>query len=165
MSSSPEASEERDGSYQSFKLSWVCYLGVLFWFLVRLLLFGAIAVACERWLGVKWVGYALFAFNILWSLYRVVYLQSLVLYTNVDGVWMFQGLLPWSKGVSGVKWRDISEATFSQGFSSWAFGAYSIRIGHRFTNSAELRINNLRRGDLAVEHVNRVLATTLSTFR
>ncbi len=70
------------------------------------------------------------------------------------GVWVHAGVLPWKKGVSGVKWRDMDEATFVNGFTSWATRSYTVRIGHRFTKDSEIVLTNIARGKDAVAIVN-----------
>ncbi len=68
------------------------------------------------------------------------------LYYDDFGVWVTSGVLPWQKGVSGVKWRDMDEATYEQGFLSWITRSYTVRIGHRFTKASEIRLTNIARG-------------------
>ncbi|MCV5179743.1 hypothetical protein OFC21_30430, partial [Escherichia coli] len=65
------------------------------------------------------------------GIYRILFLKSVRLYTDDIGVWIFRGILPWSKGVRGVKWRDIEDAMYYTGFFSWMFRSYTVRIGHR----------------------------------
>jgi hypothetical protein len=86
--------------------------------------------------------------------YRFLQIRSVQLYYDDIGVWMFSGVLPWKKGVAGVKWRDMDEATFEQGFWSWISGSYTIRIGHRFTKASEIRLTSIARGKDAVNTLN-----------
>jgi hypothetical protein len=67
---------------------------------------------------------------------------------------LFRGILPWNKGVAGVKWRDVEDAVFYTGFLSWAFNSHSLRVGHRFTKASEIFLGNVRHGRQAVEHIN-----------
>lgn len=53
-------------------------------------------------------------------------------------IWVYSGVLPWSKGVAGIKWRDLDEAVYFQGPVSGALRSYCLRIGHRFTKSSEI---------------------------
>jgi hypothetical protein len=87
-------------------------------------------------------------------IYRVMVLRSVQLYYDDVGVWLYSGILPWSKGVQGVKWRDMDEATFVQSFWSWLSRSYTIRIGHRFTKSSEIVLTHMARGKDAVGLVN-----------
>lgn len=145
-------------NFLSFRLSWVAYARMLYALLWRLFLFyGAVGLLGRHW-GANWPGHAALTGVIVWTIYDVLYLRSMLLYTDVEGVWLFQGVLPWNKGIWGVKWRDISEATYEPGPLSWLLRSYDVRIGHRFTNSTELHLRNLRYGHLAVAHINQILA-------
>jgi hypothetical protein len=64
------------------------------------------------------------------------------------------GVLPWKKGIAGVKWRDMDEATYINGFKSWATGSYTIRVKHRFTRGSEIVLTNIARGKQAVALLN-----------
>ena len=86
--------------------------------------------------------------------YRFLALRSVQLYYDDVGVWMYSGILPWKKGVAGVKWRDMDEATFEQGFWSWITRSYTIRIGHRFTKASEIRLTDIAGGKDAVAKLN-----------
>ncbi|WP_426103682.1 hypothetical protein [Massilia sp. TSP1-1-2] len=130
--------------------SWIAYLGV---FALAAVLFGAIlpltftyaneiAAAIVMAVSVGIVGY------------RILELRSVQLYYDDVGVWVFSGVLPWKKGLAGVKWRDMDEATFEQGFWSWISRSYTIRIGHRFTKASEIRLTNIAGGKDAVGTLN-----------
>ena len=92
------------------------------------------------------------------SLYAYGFLvrRSLKLYADENGVWVFKGILPWAKGTSGVKWRDLDEAVFFPGFFGWVFKSYQLRIGHRFTKSSEIVLGHIRGGDTAVQEINQL---------
>lgn len=86
--------------------------------------------------------------------YRLLSLRSVQLYYDDVGIWVYSGVLPWKKGVTGVKWRDMDEATFEQGFWSWLSGSYTVRIGHRFTKASEIVLTNIAGGKKAVTTLN-----------
>jgi hypothetical protein len=86
--------------------------------------------------------------------YRVLVIRSVQLYYDDVGVWVYSGILPWSRGVRGVKWRDIDEATYVQSFRSWLLRSWTIRIGHRFTKASEIVLTDMARGREAVAFVN-----------
>ncbi len=86
--------------------------------------------------------------------YRVLLIRSVQLYHDDVGVWLYSGVLPWSRGVRGVKWRDMDEATYTQSFRSWLLRSWTIRIGHRFTKDAEILLSNMARGRDAVALIN-----------
>jgi len=86
--------------------------------------------------------------------YRILELRSYELFLTEDGVWVFAGILPWTKGVSGVKWRDLDEAVFFNSLVGWATRSYSIRIGHRFTKASEIFVSHVFCGQKVVGRVN-----------
>jgi hypothetical protein len=91
---------------------------------------------------------------VVWLAYRFVELRSVHLYFNESGVWLYSGVFPWSRGVRGVKWRDVDDATFSQGFWTWISKSHRVRVGHRFTRSNELIVPAIAHGDRAVMAIN-----------
>jgi hypothetical protein len=86
--------------------------------------------------------------------YRIAYLRSFRLYYDDAGVWIFSGILPWKRGVRGVKWRDLDEAVFLNSFWSWLGGSYSVVLKHRFTKDIEIGESDMARGKEAVTTIN-----------
>jgi hypothetical protein len=86
--------------------------------------------------------------------YRVLVIRSVQLYYDDVGVWLYSGILPWSRGVRGVKWRDMDEATYVQSFRSWLLRSWTIRVGHRFTKASEIVLTDMARGREAVTLIN-----------
>ena len=129
--------------------SWVAYVGTALW--GALLFFGLLPLA---FLWHQLAALAVLLLSALFVGYRVLTIRSHRLYYDDVGVWLYSGVLPWSKGVSGVKWRDMDEATFVTGFWSWASKSYTIRISHRFTKASEIVLSSMARGNLAVGVVN-----------
>jgi hypothetical protein len=129
--------------------SWIAYFGTL---VLAALLFFVLLPLAFMWneiaAGVVFVASALLVG------YRLLLLRSVQLYYDDVGVWTYSGVLPWKKGVTGVKWRDMDEATFSPGFWSWISGSYTVRIGHRFTKANEIVLTNIARGKAAVATLN-----------
>jgi hypothetical protein len=128
--------------------SWIAYLGT---FVMALLLFGLVPLA---FMLNEIAAAAVMLLATLIVGYRILSIRSVVLYHDDVGVWVFSGVLPWKKGVAGVKWRDMDEATFEQGFWSWITRSYTIRIGHRFTKASEIRLTNIAGGKDAVAKLN-----------
>jgi hypothetical protein len=129
--------------------SWVAYFGTLV--LAALLFFGLLPLA---FLWNEIAAGVVFVVSALLVGYRLLSLRSVQLYYDDVGVWTYSGILPWKKGVSGVKWRDMDEATFEPGFWSWISGSYTVRIGHRFTKGSEIVLTNIGRGKAAVTTLN-----------
>lgn len=95
------------------------------------------------------VGGALFLANVL-------HLYSIELYADYEGIWIQRGLFPWNRGVYGVKWRDVDEATYATGFMPWVSGCYLVRIGHRFTKASEIQLRHVYNGNHAVQLINKL---------
>jgi hypothetical protein len=129
--------------------SWIAYFGTLA--LAAILFFGLLPLAF-MWNEIA-AGVVLVASAISIG-YRLLLLRSVQLYYDDVGVWTYSGILPWKKGLTGVKWRDMDEATFVPGFWSWLTGSYTVRIGHRFTKANEIVLTNIARGKAAVNTLN-----------
>lgn len=129
--------------------SWIAYFGTLL--LAALLFFGLLPLAF-MWNEIA-AGVVFLASAIVIG-YRLLLLRSVQLYYDDVGVWVYAGILPWKRGVSGVKWRDMDEATFVQGFWSWITRSYTIRIAHRFTKSSEIVLTDIAGGKDAVATLN-----------
>ncbi|MES2758827.1 MAG: hypothetical protein V4693_15745 [Pseudomonadota bacterium] len=129
--------------------SWIAYFGTLV--LAAILFFGLLPLAF-MWNEIA-AGVVFVASAILIG-YRLLLLRSVQLYYDDVGVWTYSGILPWKKGLTGVKWRDMDEATFVPGFWSWLTGSYTVRIGHRFSKANEIALTNIARGKVAVNTLN-----------
>ncbi|MGO1845617.1 MAG: hypothetical protein ACTHZZ_04340 [Halomonas sp.] len=143
-----ERASIESGAINQYRLSWLAYIRPLLMFVVMLFvsfLFGAIHVA---------VVYGGIAFSLAVLVYQIMVVRSVVMYTDDEGVWVYSGVLPWSKGRGGVRWRDVEDARFYPGFVGWVLKAYTVRVGHRFTRSHEIALRHVRKGDQAVEHIN-----------
>jgi hypothetical protein len=128
--------------------SWTAYVGVI----VAGIL--GIVIVALLWHVSHEVGLIALALVAVWLAYRFVELRSVHLYFNESGVWLYSGVFPWSRGVRGVKWRDVDDATFSQGFWTWLTKSHRVRVGHRFTRSNELVVASIAHGDRAVMAIN-----------
>lgn len=129
--------------------SWTAYTGVALMAFVLLLL-----VTPTVWSSSKGAGFIVLLLSLLFVAYKAAVIKSYQLYMDGNGIWCFSGIFPWNKGIRGVKWRDLDEATYVQGMSSWAFKSYSIRVGHRFTKSSEVVLSHMTLGDQAVMQIN-----------
>jgi hypothetical protein len=130
--------------------SWIAYLGL---FALAALLFGVLLPLTFMY-GNEIAAAIVMAISVAIVGYRFLVLRSVQLYYDDVGVWVYSGVLPWKKGLAGVKWRDMDEAIFEQGFWSWISRSYTIRIGHRFTKASEIRLTNIAGGKDAVGTLN-----------
>lgn len=142
--------------------SWTAYIG-----LILLALFVLLPIAVFSWSYSWMLGLAVSALVLAFIAYKALFTRSYSIYYDDIGIWVYSGILPWNKGVSGVKWRDLDETVYFQTFWSWLFKSYSIRIGHRFTKSSEIFLTHMHKGhDSAMEinarHHALVQAGTLS---
>jgi hypothetical protein len=129
--------------------SWTAYLGVGFFAVVLLLL-----VTPAAWAASWMLGLPALVLSVLVLGYKVLLLRSYKLYYDDVGVWLYSGVLPWKKGVSGGKWRDLDESVYFQTLWSWLFMSYSKRIGHRFTKSSEILLTHMARGHESAMAIN-----------
>ncbi len=88
---------------------------------------------------------------------RVIWLATFRLYYDEDGIWVSSGIFPWTKGIYGIKWRDLDEASYQTGFISWLTHSYHTRLGHRFTKASEMTPSQIANGDKFVMEVNQIL--------
>jgi hypothetical protein len=128
--------------------SWIAYLWLV---LVAAMLMVALPFVYQ-WN--MWAAIAMMAVGWTFIGYNALHTYSQRLYCDHLGVWLQIGFLPWNKGIVGVKWRDIDEATFSQNLFSWIFRSHTIRIGHRFTRSSEIYLPSMSNGKETVVFIN-----------
>lgn len=136
--------------------SWIAYVRPLFLGLVVALVAGLVAFFGGP-VG-QMVAAALAALDLVFVGYRVALLRSFKVYQTPDGIWVTRGILPWNKGIYGMRWRDMEKATFETGFWSWLSRSYNIRIAHRFTRESEIRLQGVSRGREVTELINNRLA-------
>ena len=131
--------------------SWTGYVGVLA--LAALLFFVALPLAF-RWNELA--AAAVMAGASLIVAYRFLEVRSVQLYYDDVGVWVVSGVLPWKRGVRGVKWRDMDDAGYAGGFLAWVTRSYTVRIGHRFTKTGGIVLHHIAGGRRAAETVNAI---------
>lgn len=155
-----------DSPFLVFRLSWVAYLSEPFRLLLRFFILGVLTMAATylfskvtktNFAQISWPYLLTFGAAIAWTVYSVASTYSVRIFTNDSGVWMHRGVFPWEKGVTGVQWRDVGQAGYTQGFASWALRSYNISVSHRFTAGSELIVRNVHLGDKAVMHINGIM--------
>lgn len=131
--------------------AWTAYLGIS----VRaLLLLGVGGFALYSLPDYQWLIVLVMLFGALLIAYRILHLRSYRLYFDQAGVWIYAGILPWKRGVTGVKWRDLDEALFVNDFWSWLSRSYTIQLKHRFTKAVEISADHMASGKQAVLTIN-----------
>lgn len=121
--------------------SWLSYL--LLVFVTFLLVIGSILVGVASNFT---VGIIVLATTVSWATYRFLVLRSYKIYYDDRGVWIYSGVLPWTKGVSGVKWRDLDEAVFHQSLLGWIANSYTVQLSHRYTKTGEIFMTHTAKG-------------------
>lgn len=156
---------EQGSPFLVFRLSWVAYAREVLAFVVRFFVCAIVttvlALGLERFAHIStmsWLPVLGLVAAMALTAYSVMFTNSMRLFTDENGVWLMSGVFPWEKGITGVQWRDVGQAGYSQGFMAWALRSYDVRVSHRFTTGAELYLRNVHRGNLAVEHVNAIMA-------
>ena len=132
--------------------AWTAYVSLTLWALLLL----AIALFVMESLQLP-VTLLISTPALLWLTYKWLLLRSVRLYYDDIGVWVYQGILPWSKGMRGVKWRDMDESTFVTGFWSWMLRSYTLRISHRFTKESEILLTHMYKGKEVSQQINQLL--------
>ena len=141
---------------RSYCLSWTAYVRPVL-LLLAAWVFGAFCYRFGHWAAI-----GIWLVSLIWFALAAATLHSVVLYTNDAGVWVYRGIFPWSKGASGVRWRDIEIAEFYTGFKSWLFKSYSLSVHNRFSQQAEIMLGHVAQGHIAVQQINEDLARAIA---
>ncbi|STT78419.1 Uncharacterised protein [Klebsiella pneumoniae] len=123
----------------------VAYIRPIFIFIIVFLIVQAFRAPHNTTLNV--IVYILLAGLASLLVMRLIYLKTMRLVINENGVYLFSGIFPWTKGMTGTLWRDVAEAVYYTGFISWAFNSYRICVRHRFTKTSELVIPSVKDGN------------------
>lgn len=138
-----------DGVHVVGSKSWLSYGATAL--LAALLFFGALPFAF-RWGDL--VAGGVLALSALLLAYRLASTRSVVLYYDDAGIWVYAGVLPWRRGVTGIKWRDVDQAAFEPGFWSWVTRSWTVQVSHRHTRVNAILLTNIGGGKLAVATLN-----------
>lgn len=152
-----ESSQIPSTTHAEFKMSWTAYIKPC---VITFILF-SIGLAVLQ--SSSALGFAITTVSTAFCIYQVLMIRALTLYTDDQGVWVFSGIFPWAKGISGVKWRDLEDAVYFPNFFSWALKSYTIRIGHRFTKTSEIVLPHICHGHKVVEHINTLHQETIES--
>ena len=136
------------GSKCLSRKAWTAYVSVIvYWVLFMIVVVFAAWFVGYYSLIPFLAGTAFFGYQLAW-------LQSVDLYCDDYGVWVYRGVLPWQRGVIGIKWRDIEIAAFTQNLTSWSTHSYSLHVLDRYTRKPELVLTSMFEGDKAVMYIN-----------
>lgn len=139
-----------------YRISWVAYIRPVLTFIIVLMVILAFYDARDSVISAA--TYLLMAVSVSLLVMRLIYLSTMRLVINDDGVYFYRGIFPWTKGMTGTLWRDVADAAYYTGFISWAFNSYGICVRHRFTKTSEIVIPCVREGNKAVMEINVILS-------
>ena len=145
-----EYAQEPSGSVVTLgKKAWTAYIGAAI-----LGVFLLLCVVPIAWHVSTGFGLVVLLLSAALIAYKFMTISSYHLYRDDVGVWVYSGVMPWNRGVRGVKWRDLDEAVYFQTMWSWLSKSYSLRIGHRFTKTSEILLSHMAHGDKCVMDIN-----------
>ena len=123
------------------------------WLWASLLLLSFVGYELKPRLGLDLMLAVVFLYLIAFA-YRCIYNRSVTLYMDDAGVWVNRGVVPWNRGVVGVKWRDIESVVYQQGLANWLSRSFPVTVVERFTQGGEMHIEHVWHGDEAVSQMN-----------
>lgn len=138
-----------DGVHVVGVKSWLPYCGTLV--LAALLFFVALPYAFT-WGEMP--AAVVFGLSALLVGYRIASTRAVVLYYDDAGVWVHAGVMPWQRGVHGLKWRDMDEAAYERSFWSWLTRSWTVKVSHRTTRANVILLTHIAGGRNAVALLN-----------
>ncbi|MDR2636111.1 MAG: hypothetical protein LBC08_04705, partial [Campylobacteraceae bacterium] len=105
-----EVENTKEDIFKAFRISWTKYVRALIRFGITLaVLYGIYYFTTHKvheWVEfapntlniILWVAIGLAALRAIFFIVDILYIRSIVLYTNEDGAWVYSGIFPWSKG-------------------------------------------------------------------
>lgn len=149
--------ESHSTPHQIWIVSWMAYIPHI---LVGLGLLYAMTFANQT--GYAAIYVTAISFMFCFVAYRAYYLSRIRLYYNDQGVWVFRGVFPWTRGVYGVKWRDFEDAIYITGFFYWITKGFPVTIRPRFSNNPRIPLPPIHHGRKAVEAINSAASNYVS---
>jgi hypothetical protein len=150
-----------------YSLSWTAYPRLFLRLLFRLFIFSLVFAAVvwifkinKSGVGANIGLFLTWAVGIAMTLYDFIYLKTMKLQIDREGVWLKEGVFPWNKGFSGSRWDQIGDASMRQNFASWLCKSYDISVSHQFTTGQEIALAHVKDGDVAVQSINRMLSVS-----
>lgn len=139
-----------------FSLSWVAYVrpAILFSLLAAI---GLIVSQSARDATLILVGYGILFFAIVKLIGDIALRRRVLFYYDREGVWLYRGVTFWNKGVSGLPWTDITDASYSGGLFSVLTQSYSVRVEHHDQPEKDIVLAHIKHGKQAIAVINRKL--------
>ena len=136
-------------NHEEWRVSWLAYIPHMLFTIV--LLYGLLQATSfhSQLFAVSVIGLTLCFIG-----YKAYYLSRVRLYVDESGVWVYRGVFPWSRGVYGIKWRDLEDAVYKTGFAYWVAKGYPVILRPRFSNNPHIPLPPIHLGHKAVERIN-----------
>ncbi len=162
-----ENNQLNGGSARIYRISWIGYIKPVFLLTVVTAL--CIAVIMARDLGSPsmqiqlasplfvYAPACVIVLAFIGFVLKFYYLCTLRFIINTDGVYLFRGIFPWTKGQTGTLWQDIADAQYFPGFIAWLTKTYSVQVRFRFNKSNETFVPYIWNGHQAVMLINQTL--------
>ena len=123
------------------KKSFVAYIKpIAIWFIV--------------WLIASSISIILSIVGIIIGVGIIRYIRSYTLFVDDVGIWIFQGISPWNRGINGIKWCDFEKAEYYLDPLSWLLKSYNIHIKNRYKEDPAFILKDMYNGDIAVSQIN-----------
>ncbi|MCB9609695.1 MAG: hypothetical protein H6716_24090 [Polyangiaceae bacterium] len=90
---------------------------------------------------------------IAWAAFRLAETRSVVLFLDADGVWVHTRVLPWARGVVGIRYRDLDDPVMRQSLASWLLRSHTIVLRHCFSSRDAIELDNMRDVPAALERI------------
>jgi len=139
--------------------SWLAYVKLFVWYIVTVFLIELVLAILNGFELIPFSSDIIYSKVILIGflvllLYSLWDTASYQLYYDEEGIWVFSGVLPWSKGVNGVRWRDLDGASYKIGAVAWFTNSYDVIINHRYTKENEIYLSDMWKGNKIVAIIN-----------
>lgn len=152
-------SHHRILSRRYYRISLVSYTLVSLVYVIGF----TIGALIYRWV---WsIGALIMLYNVLRWAYNMAELRSMKLYADADGVWYYRGLMPWNRGVRGMRWRDLDIAGYQPGLISWLTSSYGVTFAHRFNPDGDMRLGHIAHGDQAAMEFNEIHQALINGYQ
>jgi len=152
-----------------WRVDWTAYIGTFFSALLFVIPVGLLCLFVWFVLSVVSVsfsidtdsmmrGFLIFITTVfvLKFIHSCLYQRSLILFYDDDGIWVYSGVFPWTKGTRGIQWEHVGQATFQLGLLSWIFKSYDITVTNKFKENANLTVEGVGSGNEAVTIFNSI---------
>ena len=85
-----------------------------------------------------------------------LHIKSITLFVDENGVWVYEGILPWNRGYYGIRWVDFEEGLFYPNIVSYFTKSYTIELRHKYKNDSNITLTQMHNGDIAITKINEI---------